>query len=67
MAASREKKLAHRKKKLLPADTSVKLVEPMSLDSLKTEKALEKVKVSNTIARSALVLGDGRDMNMDLS
>jgi len=62
MAASREKLLAHRKKKLQKA-TSVKLVEPMAVDE--TEKIKEKIKVPAK-ARSALVSGEGRSMGMEI-
>jgi large subunit ribosomal protein L24e len=63
MAASREKKLAHRKKTLEAAKTSVKLVEP--IDSVQMEKVREKIKVP-TKATSALIPGDGRSMGMDI-
>lgn len=66
MAASREKLLTHRRKKLALADkTSVKLVEPMVLDSEETSMVQEKIKVP-VKSRSALVPGDGRSMGMHI-
>jgi len=67
MAVSREKHRAHRNKLLESAKTSVKLVEPMSVESGagETEKVREKIKVS-TKARSALVQGEGRSMGMEI-
>ena len=63
MAASREKLRTHRKKKL--EKTSVKLVEPMQVESAEPELVREKIKVS-TKSRSALIPGEGRSMDMDL-
>ncbi|KAH8107056.1 ribosomal protein L24e-domain-containing protein [Cristinia sonorae] len=63
MAASREKLLAHRKKKL--QKTSVKLLEPMAVDSPGAETVREKIKVPAK-PRSALIAGEGRSMGMDL-
>ena len=63
MAASREKLRTHRKKKL--EKTSVKLVEPMQVESAEPEMVREKIKVS-TKSRSALIPGEGRSMDMDL-
>jgi large subunit ribosomal protein L24e len=65
MAASRERKLAHRRKTLELAKGSVKLVEPISVDSPQMEKVREKIKIPAK-ARSALVPGDGRSVDMDL-
>lgn len=64
MAASREKLLAHRKKKLAKS-TSVKLVEPMAMESADGEKVREKIKVPAK-SRSALITGEGRSMGMDI-
>ncbi|KAK7693501.1 hypothetical protein QCA50_003069 [Cerrena zonata] len=64
MAASREKLLAHRKKKLAKS-TSVKLVEPMAMESADQEKVREKIKVPAK-SRSALISGEGRSMGMDI-
>ena len=61
VAAAREKQRAHRKKKLEAIKASVKLHEPMVVDSV--EKTREKIKVPAK-ARSALVQGDGRSMSM---
>lgn len=63
MAASREKLKAHRKKKSEKA--SVKLVEPMAMETAETEKVREKIKVPAK-SRSALVPGEGRSMGMDI-
>jgi large subunit ribosomal protein L24e len=65
MAVSREKHRAHRKKMVESAKTSVKLVEPMSIELGEVEKAREKIKVP-TKARSALVQGEGRSMGMEI-
>lgn len=62
MAASREKLRAHRKKKL-DKSSSVKLVEPMAVETAEEEKVREKIKVKS---RSALVAGEGRSMGMDI-
>lgn len=64
MAASREKLRAHRKKKL-EKSASVKLVEPMAMDTADEEKVREKIKVP-TKSRSALIAGEGRSMGMDI-
>jgi len=61
VAAAREKQRAHRKKKLEAVKASVKLHEPMVVDSV--EKTREKIKVPAK-ARSALIQGDGRSMSM---
>ncbi|TCD64535.1 ATPase-activating ribosome biosynthesis protein, partial [Steccherinum ochraceum] len=63
MAASREKLRAHRKKKL--EKTSVKLLEPMAVDSSAAEPIREKIKVPAK-SRSALIAGEGRSMGMDI-
>ena len=65
MAASREKIRAHRKKKLEKSSASVKLVEPMAVESSGQEKIREKIKVQ-TKSRSALVPSEGRSMGMDV-
>jgi len=64
MAAAREKKLVHRKK-MLAAKTSVKLLEPITTESPRTEKVLEKIKVPLK-AKSALMPAEGRSMGMDI-
>jgi len=64
MAASREKLLKHRKKKL-EAKASVKLVEPMQVETEETEVVREKIKV-HAKSRSALVPGEGRSMGMEI-
>ncbi|GBE82157.1 Ribosome biogenesis protein [Sparassis crispa] len=64
MAASREKLRKYRKKRL-EAKLPVKLVEPMSIESLETVKVREKIKVSIK-ARSALIPGEGRSMGMEI-
>ena len=63
MAVSREKLRAHRKKKL--EKTSVKLLEPMTVDSAEAETVREKIKVPAK-SRSALIAGEGRSMGMDI-
>ncbi|KAH7889361.1 ribosomal protein L24e-domain-containing protein [Phlebopus sp. FC_14] len=65
MAAAREKQLAHRAKKLAAKSTSVKLVEPMAVESPQTEKVLEKIKVPAK-SRTALMPGEGQSMGMDI-
>jgi large subunit ribosomal protein L24e len=65
MAASREKKLAHRRKTLEAAKSSIKLVQPLTLESEDGEKIREKIKVP-TKTRSALIPGEGRAMGMDI-
>jgi len=64
MAASREKLLSHRKKKLEKSKT-VKLVEPVVGESPRTEMVKEKIKILSK-PRSALVSGEGRSMGMDI-
>lgn len=63
MAASKEKLRATRRKKA--EKTSVKLVEPMAVDTAETEMVREKIKVS-VKSRSALIPGEGRSMGMDI-
>ncbi|KAF8559775.1 hypothetical protein OG21DRAFT_1453190 [Imleria badia] len=65
MAVARERKRAHRVKRLAAKSTSVKLVEPMAVEFTSTEKVLEKIKVPNK-NRSALVMGGGQSMGMDV-
>jgi large subunit ribosomal protein L24e len=65
MAASREKLRAHRKKKISAKTTSVKLVEPLSMEAEEPERIREKIKVSAR-SRSALIPGEGRSMGMDI-
>lgn len=65
MAASRAKHRAHREKVIAAAKSSVKLVEPMAVESPGTTKVREKIKIQGK-ARSALVPGEGRSMGMDL-
>lgn len=65
MAVAREKQRAHRAKKLAIKSTSVKLVEPMAVESPSTEKELERIKVPSK-SRSALIKGDGKSMAMDV-
>lgn len=64
MAASREKLLAHRRKKL-GEKTSIKLVKPISMEVQDTSMVREKIKVP-TKSRSALVPGEGRSMGMEV-
>ncbi len=61
MAASREKLLAHRKKKLEKIKSSVKLVQPIEVGE--PIKVREKIKVHT---KSALIAGEGRSMGMDI-
>ena len=67
MAVAREKQRTHRKKKLegMKTKTSVILVEPISADIQEPEKTPQKIKVP-TKARSALIQGEGRSMDMDI-
>lgn len=65
MAAARDKQRAHRSKKKLEGKTSITLVEPMPVESVETEKVLQKIKVSLK-AKSALIQGEGRSMGMDI-
>jgi len=65
MAVAREKQRAHRAKRLAAKSTSVRLVEPLAVESTSTEKELEKIKVPNK-SRSALLMGDGQSMGMDV-
>jgi len=65
MAVSRAKQRAHRKKVADSAKSSVKLVEPIVVESPGTTKVREKIKVPAK-ARSALVPGEGRSMGMDI-
>lgn len=62
MAVAREKLHAHRKK-LAVAKAPVKLVQPLS--ATQTTPLQEKLKIS-VKARSALVPGDGRSMDMSM-
>jgi large subunit ribosomal protein L24e len=67
MAISREKHRAHRQKvkELEAAKTqSTTLVQPISMESPKTEKLLERIKVRKT--KSALIQGEGRTMAMEI-
>ncbi|KAF9227680.1 hypothetical protein BS17DRAFT_774145 [Gyrodon lividus] len=62
MAVAREKQRAHRTKKLAAKSTSVRLVEPMGVESPQTKTVLEKIKVPT----SALIMGEGQSMGMDI-
>lgn len=64
MAVAREKKRAFRARKAAKT-TSVKLVEPITTEASRTEKALDKIKVP-VKNKTALVQGDGRSMDMDV-
>ncbi|EGN93481.1 hypothetical protein SERLA73DRAFT_189640 [Serpula lacrymans var. lacrymans S7.3] len=68
MAVAREKHRAHRKK-ISEVKSSVKLLEPMSVESAEAEKSMDKIKVpvlARNKARSALVQGEGRSMGMEI-
>jgi len=65
MAVAREKQRAYRAKKLAAKLASVRLVEPMAMESPSSEKRLEKIKVPSK-SRSALIKGDGQSMSMDV-
>ncbi|KAG6898365.1 hypothetical protein C0992_009040 [Termitomyces sp. T32_za158] len=65
MALSREKQRIHRKKSLQAVKTSTKLHEPMVIESITSSRIQEKIKVSSK-SRSALVVGEGRSMGMDI-
>jgi large subunit ribosomal protein L24e len=62
MAASRQRKLARRKKVSERASSSIKLVQPLPQGDVKVR---EKIKVP-VMARSALVPGEGRSMAMEV-
>ena len=62
MAASREKQRTHRAKVKAAAGTSVRLHEPLSMESSSTK---EKIKVP-VKAKTALIQGEGRSMGMDI-
>jgi len=63
MATSREKLKAHRKK-LSESRTSVRLLEPMA-DAPTPEKIKTKIRQVEK-PRSALVVGEGRSMGMEV-
>ena len=65
MAVAREKQRAHRAKRLAAKSMSVRLVEPLAVGSTPTAKELERIKVPNK-SRSALIMGDGQSMGMDV-
>jgi len=66
MAVARERLLAHRRKKrLTEKPSSVKLLEPMAVDSEVVDPTPEKIKV-RTQRKSALIPGEGRSMAMDM-
>lgn len=65
MAVAREKQRAHRRKKLETATPSIRLHEPMAVESEGQSQIKEKIKVS-TKSKSALIPGDGRSMGMDI-
>lgn len=62
MAVSREKQRAHRKKTMESIKGSVKLREPLSVESSATR---QKIKVP-VKTQSALVQGEGRSMVMEI-
>jgi len=64
MATSREKLKTHRKKKLSESRTSVRLLEPM-VDAPSPEKIKTKIKNLEK-PMSALVVGEGRTMGMEV-
>jgi len=64
MATSREKLKTHRKKKLSESRTSVRLLEPM-VDAPSPEKIKTKIKKLEK-PMSALVIGEGRTMGMEV-
>lgn len=67
MAAAREKMKAHRTKKSeIKSRPSVKLVQPMTVES-ETVMVREKIKVpASSKSRSALIPGEGQSMGMDV-
>lgn len=65
MAASREKQRAHRKKTLEAIKSSVKLHEPISVESPVTPERI-KVPVKAVKTKSALIQGQGRSMDMEI-
>jgi large subunit ribosomal protein L24e len=64
MAAAREKVRAHRKK-MVEGKPSVKLVQPLVVQTPEKVAVREKIKVS-VKTRSALIPGEGRSMGMDI-
>jgi large subunit ribosomal protein L24e len=62
MATSREKLKAHRKK-LSESRTTVRLLEPIA-DAPSPERIKTKIKAEKP--RSALVVGEGRSMDMEV-
>ncbi|KAH7913724.1 ribosomal protein L24e-domain-containing protein [Hygrophoropsis aurantiaca] len=65
MAVAREKHRAHRSKKLAAKTAAIKLVEPITEESVVPEKVLDKIKVP-VKGRTALIQGEGRSMGMDI-
>ena len=68
MVGSRNRLRAHKQKKLLKKSASVKLVEPVAMETEETEepeRIQEKIKVPAS-SRSALIPGEGRSMGMDI-
>lgn len=65
MAIAREKQRAHRRKKMEKTAPSVRLHEPMAVESPTTSKVQEKIRIS-TKSQSALIPGEGRSMGMDI-
>ena len=66
MAAAREKLKASRQKKREKTKASVKLLEPMAMDTEEPERVKEKIKVLAKPRPSALIPGEGRSMGMDI-
>jgi large subunit ribosomal protein L24e len=64
MAVAREKHRAHRQKKMQTAVPSIKLHEPMAVETAGPSKIQEKIKVP--AKKSALIQGEGRSMGMDV-
>ena len=64
MAVAREKQRAHRQKKMQTAVPSIKLHEPMVVETAGPSKIQEKIKVP--AKKSALIQGEGRSMGMDV-
>lgn len=63
MAAAKEKARAHRRKVIAKKETvSTRLVEPLTTSA---SPMLEKVKIKS-LARSALIPGEGQSMGMEI-
>lgn len=65
MVGSRKRQRAYKQNNLLKKSASVKLVEPVAMETEEPEMIREKIKVPAS-SRSALIPGEGRSMGMDI-